>query len=329
MKNKFLSLLGVIVMGVFVLGGCVAEQTTAQLESVPPIPTTEQSMMRSSPPPRLPAVAQTRGGSGQDSGLAIRDDKLAVDLDPEEIAQSFAYYQLDNVQMVVVGEQAIEEYELTDEVTQHIREHFSELGMRVQNAGGTSFTQNTHDAIRAFAASLDADLVTVVSGIAQERAQLGQMFSYEAEIRTTIYEASGDIVATKEITKIGSRSSRPDHAAHSALRAAAEELGPYLSEQLIRRVGQNLITRRLNISGLKYHASVTKLMAWLKQQDGINDVRLISWDADSDTARFIMYLQPTAKDNLGTYITTTPDLNTQIRRINQAGTAGTERSITR
>jgi hypothetical protein len=328
MRQKLPKLAISAALGALLLGGCSAATKTAPPELVPPAPTAEPPP--SDPPPSLPHdPAPPENPIEEDTSLAGQDETLPTELDPPVAAMAFAYYRLDDVQMVVVGEQAIDEYDLTDEVTQELREHFSEMGMRLQNAEGVRFHRQDAESIRDFAANLDADLVTVVVGEARERANLGQMYSYEAEIRATIYEAAGDIVTTREITAVGGRSSDAQRAADSALRAAADELGPFLSEQLIRKVGQNVITRRLVVTDLRYYASVTKIMTWLKKQPGINDVRLMSWDERSGTARFIIYLQPAAKDNLGIYVTDTPDLEVRIRHIDQAGTTGEERRINR
>jgi hypothetical protein len=130
-------------------------------------------------------------------------------------------------------------------------------------------------------------------------------------------------VTTKEITKVGSRSSKPEKAAGSALQAAAGEVAPFASERLVRKVGQNVLVRRLVISGLGYYASVTRIMAHLKAQPGVNDVRLACWSEGSATARLTVYLQPAAKDNLGIYVTKTTGLDILIEHVdNNAATGG-------
>ena len=56
-----------------------------------------------------------------------------------------------------------------------------------------------------------------------------------------------------------------------------------------------------------------RVQAHLKRQPGINDVRLLGWDAKSKTARWIVYLQPEARANLARYLKTTPELDLEIR----------------
>jgi len=330
MKIRHLSLAILVSLGAVTMTACESRYRTAPPEPVPAAPTPEPSAAKDPSPPSIAKAPEpTQRDKEVETGLAIQDEELQTALDPETTAQAFAYYKLDDVQMLVLGVQAIDEYDLSDEVTQRLTEHFSEMGMRLQNPSGLDFDVATPESIRDLATEADADLVTIVGGDARERAKLGRMLSYEAEIRATIYEGGGDVVTSKEITKVGARSSRAERAAESALLAAADELGPYLSEQLLRKVGQNVITRRLVVTDLRYYASVTKIMAWLNRQDGINDVRLISWDARTNTARFIVYLQPAAKDNLGIYVTRTPGLDVRIRDAETAGTTGSERRITR
>jgi len=339
MKKKSLGCVILVTMGLYLLGGCTTPPTIAEPRPVPPGPTPTDSGTPKPPPPgpdsdpgivyhpppKLPEAPEpTETAEEEETGLAIPNEKQPVDLDREVTAQAFAYYDLDDVQMVVIGEPTIDKYGLTDDATQQLREHFSEMGMRLQNVGGSTLGSTDAAAIAGLSTSYDADLVTVVSGTARERGKLGRMYSYEATVRVTVYEAGGQTVVTKELTKVGSRSSKPDRAAESALRAAAGEIGPYISEQLIRKVGQNVLTRRVVITKLKYYASVTQIIEYLKRQQGINDVRLISWEADVGRARFVVYLQPAAKDNLGIYVTQTPNLEVKVVHIDNARMTGEE-----
>lgn len=310
------------VLGAAVLLGLVGCATTAKPDPVPrgPILPVDPNSL----PPISRAPGPTQNPEQERTGFATPDEELPLETTRDERAQLFAYYRLDDVQMAVLGREAIDRHQLTDEVVQRLRETFSELGMRVQNAAGHELDQVNRESIHRLAAEVDADLVTVVSGAARERSRLGRMLSYEAEVRATVYEAGGDIVVTKEVTKIGTRSRSPEKAAESALLAAANELGPYLAENLVRKVGQNVITRRLSITGLRQYGSVTKIKAYLEQQPGINEVRLILWEEASDTTRFLVYLQPAAKDNLGIYVTSMPGLDVRIRRVDREGMTAAE-----
>ena len=272
---------------------------------------------------------QATNEAAEQSGMALPAEEQPTNLDREAVAELVAWYQLDDVQVAVLSREALDKQGLGDDVAQRLREAFSELGMRVQNAAGGFFDETDLRTVRGLAKQFDADLVVLALGSAKERSRFGQFLSYEATVRATVYEAGGDMVATKELNTTGQRSTDPDRAARSALLVATDNIGPSLVEQLVRKTGQNLMTRGITITGLRYHASVMKVIAHLKSQPGINDVRLISWDEESQTARMLVYLQPAAKDNLGAYVVGTPNLDVRIESVDRKGLDAQERKVGR
>jgi hypothetical protein len=242
-----------------------------------------------------------------------------------ELAKLVAYYRLDQVQVAVVSREALDEQGLGDELAQRFREDFSELGMRVQNAGGAELPETSATAIKALAGELDADLLLIALGKAKQRDDFGGMLSFEATVRGTVYEARGGVVATKELRKIGKRSSDASLAKSTALRAACEQLGPFLVKQIVRKVGQNVVARRLTVRGLRNHSSARWIEEHLGRQKGINDVRPLSWDEESGTGRWLVYLQPAVRSSLGQYVAKTPFLDMKITADDREGTTGEER----
>ncbi|TVQ56373.1 MAG: hypothetical protein EA377_02300 [Phycisphaerales bacterium] len=291
-------------------------------QSTGPAPQEQPRTVQRTPP-------ETQRPVRDETGLAVPDETVTTESTREELAEQVAYYYLDSVHMAVVSREALDDHGLGDDVAQKMREAFSELGMRVQNAAGASLHGTDANTIRRLSQQLDADLITVVLGNSQKRSSLGRMMSYEATLRGTVYEADGNLVATKEVNKVGDRSSRERNAERSALVNAAEELGPFLTEQIIRKVGQNVITRRLTIVGIQYHVTVSQIIAHLKSQPGINDVRLLHWNDQTRTAQFIIYLQPAARGNLGAYVSQTPDMKVRVLQEDQRGIYGRERRIDR
>lgn len=293
-------------------------------EPVPPNPS-PRPVVSPPTPDRTPPQVDT--GPSDDTGMALPNKP--EERDREQIAELVAYYRLDQVNMVILSREGFDEHGLGDELAQRFREAFSELGMRVQNAAGASLPGTDRESIGAVAGQFNADLVTVVLGKASERDRFGNFLSYEADVRGTVYEAGGDIVATREITTVGKRSTDAGRAAESALLSAADDLGPYLVEQIIRKTGQNVVTRRVTITGVYDHATVMQLIAHLKKQPGINDVRLLSWDKWSHEARLLVYMQPAARPNLGGYLTGAPDLRVRIKAEDERKLDARERRIDR
>jgi hypothetical protein len=318
-----------LMVALAILSGCAPTASDyPPAEPTPMAPTAPVPSERPREMQRAPAPVQRP--TERATGIAVPDERQPVETTRATQAELVAYYRLDTVNMAVISAEALDSLGLGDEVAQQLRETFSELGMRVQNAAGVpAATTPDPAAVMELASRLDADLVTVVAGRAAERSRLGQMISAEATVRSTVYESGGHVVATKQVTTVGARSSRREVAERSALVAASEQLGPYLVEQIIRTTGRNVITRRLTVTGLQYHVSVMKLVDHLKRQPGINDVRLLHWDESSRTARLIVYLQPAARDNLGAYVAQTPGLEVRIIQSDTAGATGHERRIDR
>ncbi|MCK4872148.1 MAG: hypothetical protein KAS72_05450 [Phycisphaerales bacterium] len=305
-----------LALGTLLVGavGCTPKPY-APVEPVPEPPGT--TTIDRTPRDISPDAPQRTNRASERTNLALPDEQQPVETTRAQQAAHVAYYSLDDVQMAIVGGEEIDRYQLGDKVAQELRELFTEIGFRVQNVSHLDLYQTDPDSIAEFAARADADLVTTVYGTVSERSRLGRMLSYEATIRANVYEAAGQLVATKELTAVGKRSSRVDAAAKSALIAAVDQVGPYLIEQIIRKVGQNVVTRRLTLTDMDDYGTVTHLLAHLRGQQGINDVRLMSWDDRSGTARMVIYLQPAAIHNLGTYIATAPGMKIEIQQIDR------------
>jgi len=294
-------------------------------EPAPREPTAERPKERPKELKRTPPPV--KGSEIGPAGVATPDETQEREGSRDEIAELVAYYRLEDVQVAVVSREAVGASGLGDEMAQSFRESFSELGMRLQNVSGDGGSDAA--AIRGIAARFDADLVALVLGRAKERDRFGNFHSFQATVRGTVYEAGGDPVATKEITKVGERSSDAGLAERSALLAASKELGPFLVEQIVRKTAQNVVTRRLTLRGLREHASVERIASHLRAQPGINDVRLQGWNESDGIARWVVYLQPAARANLGAYVCGVTGLDVRIRADEGRDLDATERKANR
>jgi hypothetical protein len=272
------------------------------------------------PSARLNQVPRQRENTAaEQTGLAIRDDQLQNDLTRAEQAKLIVEYSLDEVQMAVTGNEPMLEHDLGGTVTQNLRELFTELGIRVQNTWDVHLSDIDAAGIADYAAEADADLVTWIRAETNQRAKLGQMISCEAVIKANVYEASGGLVATKELRTVGQRSSRIERAARSALEKGVEQIGPYLVEQIIRKVGQNVVARRLSLSDIEEQADLDAIVSHLRKQTGVNDVRTLKWDGGTKSAQLLVYLQPAAIDALPGFLRSTPGLDLEIKKLDRTG----------
>lgn len=312
-----------VVLGLagLLLAGCARSQHP-EAEVIPQPPVDQDPPRQADMPPAPPRQTSP---TTERTGITTPDESSTEEIPREALATAVAYYRLDQVDVAVVSREALDEHGLGNELAQRFEEAFSDLGMRVRNAEGASLSRTDQRAIAETATKLGADLLIVVLGDTKEYDRFGTFYLYEAEVRGTVYEPGGSKVATREITTHGDRSSDANRAAESALLAAADDLGPYLVQEIVRSVGQNVVSERVTISGLTYHASVMQVISNLRAQPGINDVRLLSWDEKSCVARLLVYLQPAARQNLGGYIANTPGLDVRIRAEGDRAIEGSER----
>jgi len=108
-------------------------------------------------------------------------------------------------------------------------------------------------------------------------------------------------------------------AAESARLSVADQLGPFVLEQLARKIGQNVVTRRLTVRGLRHDTQPMQLSAHLARQPGVNHVRLLGWSSASGVAAYWVSLAPWAEDRLGAYLVEAPYLDVRIRAEDQRG----------
>jgi hypothetical protein len=296
-----------------VIGGCTPQP--AEPDETREAPVNPDKDGRPADMEPVPPAKQRSGDS--DAALYDEEETQPVEQTREERGAHVLYYGLDDVQIAVVPGPPAGDPALLDTLIQDLSEEFFELGMRVRNVAGQQLDAVDKESITDFAAAVDADLVVCVWGDAELRDKFGSMLSYRGTVRATAYESLGDTVTTKEVRKIGQRSPEADQAARSAIEQAVAEVGDYMGEQLIRKIGQNLSSRRITLSGVDNYAMLTQIEAHLKSQDAINDVRRIDWNQSTGVAHLVVALQPDAIDNLPTYLATTPGQAFDIQQLDR------------
>ena len=288
-------------------------------EPIPEEPTAERPKERPKELPRHQPAKQNP--TEQETKKVTPDEQQPRDTTDKELAELVAYYRLDRVQVAIVSNETLDG--LGDTLAQEFREASSRFGMRVMNAQGARASSTDVAAIRKLADQFNADLVVVVLGKAEQRDKFGNFYSYQATVRATVYEPNeGSEVATNELTKTGKRSTDQPAAEKSALLAAAQEIAAPMIEQIVRKVGKNVVSRRLTVRGVLDHETKDRILQHLRGRDGISDVRLVSWDQHSKTARWVVYLQPAAVPELGVYLAQTPELKIRIEAENRKTVEG-------
>lgn len=246
------------------------------------------------------------------TGTLIQDESQPRELSSQQLADRLAFYRFTELRTgtVVIGD--LEQIDRSRKTLQRFNEIFSELGLLVVTPELPVAGQPRQQLIGSLTRQHDLDLVCILEGDVRQRDEFHGFFSHTAEIRATVYESNGSLVATKELSVVGQRSTDRAASKESAFAKAADEIAPFMLEQLSRKIDRNVVTRRLGIRGLVRDTDPMDIRTHLQQQAGVNDVRLISWAASEGIATYVVSVEPWVTDRLGSYLLQIPNLDLRI-----------------
>lgn len=272
-------------------------------------------------PPTRPA-----GGEG---GLAPAEKTSPPRLTDESRKEIVGRYRISDLRLLVLVPGEPETNATNQRLRGVMEEQLAASRIRLISAKSARTARGGQQVdLPAIAAENRADLVLILSGEAVERDRLGRMISAEATTRGTLYNRAGEIVSAREIRRTGGRSASLDKALRSALQSAGDELATSMIEDVIERIGDNVVTQTVEVDRLEDYASLARVASSLRRRPGINQVRITQWDADDRSGVLAVDLQPDALNNLGIYLSSVEDVRLEVIRVGgdiRPAKEGTER----
>ena len=243
---------------------------------------------------------------------------------PDADKSSLLYQaQVDLLRVLICSEERIamgNETVDSDYAWQRVSEHFTDMGFRVIDGSPCpGYDADKADLIR-LGNQRDVDLFVLLRLDAIQKDKFGNYYLYESEGRGKVAQISDkEIITTKSAAAKGTRATRQTAAAESALVACAKELGPKLSDEILRKSGRGLLLRRVSVDDLKTAAQVDYVRVGLSKKPGIRSVVLQRWDEESERANFWVRLDASVKENLGAYLEQLDDIRIKVKRLDKDG----------
>jgi hypothetical protein len=268
-------------------------------QDVPPKPETPKNPESSVKPPRPPAV-------------------------PDEEKAALLYYsRVDLLRIMICSEEKIvvdNETIGSDEYLQSVKEHFSNIGFRVVEGSPCLSYNSTAFDISKFADTQDVDMYVLLTAKVRQVDKFGNFYSYEADGRGKVSQINGNELLTTQSTTIrGKRALNADQAAKIALQQCGADLGPKLSDEILRKSGRGLLLRRVEVDGLGRAELVDYVRVGLSSKPGVQSVTLQKWDQKSGRAVFWVRINADAKENLGAYLEQLDHIRLKVKRLDQSG----------
>ncbi|MBN1506064.1 MAG: hypothetical protein JW955_04415 [Sedimentisphaerales bacterium] len=296
-------------------GGCRSVRTTPVSERVvnPPEP--------APPAPDVPPVKQP--GS---TTTVTSVNNTTVSSVPGEDKPSLIYQaQLDLLRILVCTEEAKEiggQTTRTDVMQQAVAEHLSNLGFRILDGPRCPGYLTPTRELAALANERDIDLFVLLRGTSKQVDKFGSFYSFEVDGRGKVVQITGEELLTTQSELVrGKRALNREQAAESALRVFGEKLGTMLSDEIVRKSGRGVLVRRVRVDGLPRLEDADNIRVDLGRKPGIRSVALSGWDERTRVAVFWVYLDASAKENLGAYLEELGQIRLRVERLDQTGAA--------
>ena len=299
-------------------GGCRSVRTEPVSERVvnPPEP--------APPAPDVPPVKQPGSTTTVTSvGNTTESSVLGADK-PSLIYQA----QLDLLRILICTEEAMViegQTQPTDTLHQAAAEHLSNLGFRVLDGPPCPGYEASPRELAILANERDIDMFVLFRGTSKEVDKLGSFYSFEVDGRGKVVQITGNELLTTQSELVrGKRAVNRVQAAESALMAFGEKLGTMLSDEMVRKSGRGVLVRRVRVEGLAQLKYADNIRVDLGRKPGIRSVTLSGWDERTRVAVFWVYMDASAKENLGAYLEQLGQIRLRVERLDQTG-AGTEK----
>jgi hypothetical protein len=299
-------------------GGCRSVRTTPVSERVVNPP--EQAP----PAPDVPPVKQP--GS---TTTVTSVNNTTVSSIPSEDKPSLIYQaQLDLLRILICTEEAMVidgQTQPTDVLHQAAAEHLSDLGFRVLDGPPCPGYQASAGELTVLANERDIDMFVLFRGTSKQVDKFGNFYSFEVDGRGKVLQIAGNELLTTQSEMVrGKRALNQVQAAESALRLFGEKLGTMLSDEIVRKSGRGVLVRRVRVEGLRELRYADNIRVDLGRKPGIRSVTLSGWDERTRVAVFWVYMDASAKENLGAYLEQLGQIRLRVERLDQTG-AGTEK----
>lgn len=231
--------------------------------------------------------------------------------------------QVDLLRVLICSEERVATGDTTTEsdyALQRVSEHFTDMGFRVIDGSPCpGFNASKWD-LTSLANERDVDLFVLLRLDAILKDKFGKFYLYEAEGRGKVAQIGDkEIITTKSAAGKGQRATRQSAAAESALVKCADELGPKLSDEILRKSGRGLLLRRISVDDLKTAAQVDYIRVGLSQKPGIRSVVLQRWNQESERANYWVRLDASVKENLGAYLEELDAIKIKVKRLDKDG----------
>lgn len=249
---------------------------------------------------------------------------------PDEEKSSMVYYaKLDLLRLLVCADEKAEidgAVTYTDQLAETVREHFSDMGFRVLNESPCPGFGSSAYQLSSIANARDADMFVLLKGEAEQVDRFGDFYSFEAKGRGKVVQIAGnELLTTKSAFVRGKRSLDSDTAAESALQQCGRELAAKLSDEVVRKSGRGMLTRRVEVSGIKKSADVDYIRVGLAKKPGVISVSQAAWNAQTGNVVYWVRIDASVKENLAAYLEDIQGVKLKVTRLDTSG-AGSQRS---